>query len=258
MPFLPLARHRAAITALLALAGFTPSALAHSYGETLLSRALHAYPAITGLRIEASDKIGQPIIVMGGAFTGSAPESVALNNAMGERIGTLIATGRHSQRASVADWLTHHIYVVGNLSEDDPFVAGAHSSPRAQAIVERMLAADPALVTLAFHVGASGAANRILASSFGRIGKPGDADDARVIDQGAVLRETTNQGRRFAVELPLLDRQHRVVGALSVSYRAAADGADGALLRATRLRDAIARRIASLDAIQSGTVREKL
>lgn len=253
---MPAARFRLASLAaivLLAGAGFAPPAAARSYGESLLDRALRAFPGVTGLRIDATDKTGQPLVVTSGT-AGAAGDRVVLVNAMAEPIGQLGISGKHfshRQATRLAAWLARHIYVVGNLAEPDPFVAGALASSRSQTIVERALAADPSLVTLAFHVGASGADNRILASSFGRIGKPGDADDARVIDQGAVLRETTNQGARFAVELPLLDRQRRIVGALSVSYRANTAGADGALLRATALRNAIARQIPSLTALRN-------
>jgi hypothetical protein len=168
---------------------------------------------------------------------------------MGDPIGTVtirFARRHHATASAIAAELSRAIYVADNLAEPDPFVAGAHRSRKGQAIVEREMAANPDLVTLAMHVGPSGADNAILASNFGRIGKPGDKDDAKVIDQGATLRETTNGGRRLAVSLPLLDRRGRVVGSLSTSFLIGPGGADAAATRAVAVRDIIARQIGSL------------
>jgi hypothetical protein len=168
---------------------------------------------------------------------------------MGDPVGTISLTfskPRHIPASAIAAEASRKIYLANNLIEPDPFVPGAHRSKVAQAIVDRLMVGNPDLVTLGLHIGASGASNAILASNFGRIGKHGDKDDARVIDDKAILTEPTNGGRRLAVSLPMLDRKGRVVGALSTSFVVGAGGFDAASARAVQIRDAIARQISSL------------
>ena len=146
----------------------------------------------------------------------------------------------------VAAWLARLIYVAGNLAEADPIVAGAVRYFRARALVEHSLTHVPGFVTLALHIAPPGAANSIVASRFGRIGKAGGKDDLHVEQDGAVLREVTNGGGRLAVALPLLDRAGRSIGALSTSF-AVPSGTDPQNLypRAVAVRDAITRCIPS-------------
>jgi iron complex outermembrane receptor protein len=211
-------------------------------------------PGISGVRIEAVGKDGRQIVGSRGALVTRATD---LRNSMGDPIGSislgfarrLDTKAQNRALSSIAANLSRHIYMAANLLEADPFVPGARRSAHAQAIVERMMAANRDLVTLAFHIGESGASNEILASNFGRIGKPGDADDAQVIDHGATLREVTNGGRRAAIELPLLDRHGRIVGALSTSFVVGAGGAEAAARRAAQVRNEIAGQIDSLSQI---------
>ena len=122
--------------------------------------------------------------------------------------------------SAIASEISRRIYSSASLSEPAPFVAGAPLAPSAQALIEDAINRDPLLITLAFHVTPPWAqTNSIVASSFGRIGKVADADDERVMREGATLRELTNGGKRLAIELPLLDARGRVVGALSTSFR---------------------------------------
>ena len=221
----------------------------HSYGDTLIVGLLAAHKDIAGIAIQATAKDGSAIHLARGTFRPDNSMSVPLTNSMAEPIGTIVigfTRIRHVPAETVAHEASRRIYLANNLIEPDPFVAGAHRSRRGQAIVDRMMIANSDLVTLGMHIGSSGADNTILASNFGRIGKPGDKDDARVIDQGAVLKEPTNGGRRLAVSLPLLDRRGGVVGALSTSFLVGPGGFDQAAARAVEVRDAIARQIASL------------
>ncbi|MDB5676882.1 MAG: hypothetical protein JWM65_3864 [Sphingomonas bacterium] len=214
------------------------------YGDRLLAEAAHRSGA--ALHIEARTKDGA-LIAIGPAVTGGV--TVPLSDAMGHAIGTLTAApGTHA--AATTAWLSRRIYVAGNLAEPDPFVAGAVHVPRADALVERMLARFPDLVTLALHVAPPGGGNIIVASNFGRIGKPGDRDDRQVEQDGAVLREVTDNGARFAVELPLLDRTGRSIGALSTSFAVSA-GSDPQVhyARAVAVRDVLARLIPSRAAL---------
>jgi hypothetical protein len=215
-----------------------PATVGPRYGDTLLAEAAHNSGA--ALHIDARGKDGTPIAI-GPVVTGGA--TVPLADAMGNPIGTLtVAPG--ARAATTAAWLSRRIYVAGNLVERDPFVAGAVRARRGEALVEAMLTRFPDVVTLALHVTPPGSDNMIVASSFGRIGKPGDSDDRHVEQDGAVLREVTDGGRRLAVELPLLDRAGHIIGALSTSFAVPPESdPQDRYARALAVRDALAHHI---------------
>lgn len=223
----------------------------NSYGDTLIDGIMARHRDLAFVQIDATVRDGTPIVLRRGP---TAPNTIRmpLANSMGEPIGAITVRfthKRHEAAAMIAIDAARRIYVADNLIEADPFVAGAHRSALAQRIVDRTMADNPDLVTLGLHVGASGADNAILASSFGRIGKPGDKDDARVIHAGVILKEPTNGGNRLAVSLPLHDRQRHVIGALSTSFLVGLGGVDAAVARASVVRDEIARQLPSLAAV---------
>jgi hypothetical protein len=243
-----------ALCGVLAVATAASPPPARRYGDFLLERIGQAHPGVEAISVTALAKDGSPISISRGRARHGHEETSPLVNSMGERIGTFtiaFAHARHAPASAIGSDLSRAIYLADNLVEPDPFVAGARRSAKGQAIIERMMVAYPDLVTLAFHVGLSGAQNAILASNFGRIGKPGDKDDAKVIDQGAILREPTNGGRRLAVSLPLLDTHGRTVGALSTSFRVGAGGNEEAYRRALLVRDAIARQVRSISDVSN-------
>jgi iron complex outermembrane receptor protein len=221
----------------------------HTYGDTLIDGLMAAHRDIAGVEIHSTARDGTPIVLTRGVPGAAGAETLPLANSMGETIGTIglcFRGARHVSAAAVAQAAARKVYLANNLIEADPFVTGAHRNLHAQALVDRMMAANPDLVTLGLHIGASGASNAILASNFGRIGKPGDKDDARVIDKGETLKEPTNGGRRLAVSLPLLDHRGRVVGGLSTSFVVGPGGNAVAEARAVEIRNRMARQIASL------------
>lgn len=114
----------------------------------------------------------------------------------------------------------------------------------AQELLDATLAADRELVVAVMHVTpAGGSQNVIIASNIGRIGKPGDEDDLRVIETGKPHVEV-GHGRRLEVELPIYDAAHTTVGALGLvwKYRGGEDQA-AFERRAMKIRDALGRRI---------------
>jgi len=241
-----------AVACAITVAGIAMPATAQTYGDTLAARIARANPGVTGIAIDAAGKAGKPIHVAWGTTADQAPV-FDLANATGDRVGTIrITSQRKLDVAAIARNAARRIYVADNLAEPDPFVAGATRSPRGQAIVDATIDANPDLVTLAFHVALPGGGNTIVASNFGRIGKPADADDADVVANGTVRTEVTDGGRRLAVELPLLDAKRRVIGALSTSFTMrGADDQKRVQARAVDVRDAIARRIPTLSALAS-------
>ncbi len=115
----------------------------------------------------------------------------------------------------------------------------------AQELVDRTVASDRALLVVVMHVTPPGAPqNVIIASNIGRIGKPADADDQRVIDTGKPNLEVAHGGRRFEVELPLHDASRTTIGALGLVWKYHAGEPKSALeRRATKIRDDLARHI---------------
>lgn len=222
-----------------------------TYGETLLDGAHARHPNLVSARIDVTGKAGQMIRVeRRWGSTKATAMSLPLTDAIGKVIGSIAIGMRCDDRGeaeAVAASLGRRTYSPDGLAEPDPLVAGTMRAPAAQAMVEAIVDHEPELVTLAFHVAPPGdAINRIVASSFGRIGKPADADDLHVVRDGSVLREMTNGGRRLAVELPLFDRRGRTIGALSTSFRIGPTlSPDAAAVRAVGVRDSIARKIAS-------------
>lgn len=228
--------------------------LGSTYGEHLLDLVHRQHPEISVVQIEAVDR-GRPIdLQRRWSERPGASEKKSLFDANGNEIGTILLQSRCSRLVGsndIAASLSRRIYSAASLNEPDPFVVGAVRAPFGQQLIDQALASDPAIITLAFHVTAPGAKlNTIIASSFGRIGKPGDKDDEAVIKEAKTLKEITNGGRRVAVELPLLDSRKRVIGALSTSFRMA-PGADPAEIekRAIALREVLARSISSLKAL---------
>ena len=230
---------------LVASSGIAATPVGPRYGDTLAATLMSHDHAIHGLRITATTKDGRAIVIQSGDTPADA--GVTLRDAMGSPIGTIALAGRGpAEEERAAAYLARRIYVAGNLVEPDPAAPGVVRSAKGQKLVEAMLARFPDLVTLAMHVALPGQPDRIIASSFGRIGKPADGDDAKVAG-GATLREITDGGTRLAVELPLLDGAGRTIGALSTSLRVRA-GSDPAsrVPRAMAVRDALRRSIPSV------------
>ena len=226
-----------------------------SYGEDLLNWMHLRHPEISSAAIEIAD--GQSRHVVSSRQWSSrsrVSETRALADANGNPIGIVVLSSACPNIANadeVVQELARRIYSPASLAEPDPFVAGAVRAPAGQALIDDALTRDPDIITLAFHVTAPGGKiNGIAASSFGRIGKPADADDEAVIVQNKIVREITNGGKRLAVELPLLDARGRTIGALSTSFKMA-PGAnpDEIQRRAVLLRDSLARAKPSLKAL---------
>lgn len=223
-----------------------------SYGETLIAQVRQRDAHVIAISISVRGKDGENIVVGSTGKPGRHIVSAPIANSMGEPIGTISVRfdRRGGSAARIAQHLGRRIYVSENLRDPDPFVAGTARARQAQAIVERMIDHHPDLVTLAMHIAPPGSENIILASNFGRIGKRADKDDMHVINDGAVLREVTNGGKRLAVELPQLDRSGKVIGALSTSFTVtASQSAEQAYAKAIALRDEIARATPSLEAL---------
>ena len=115
----------------------------------------------------------------------------------------------------------------------------------AQELVDQIVAKNPDLLVVAMHVTPpKSASNVIIASNIGRIGKPGDDDDMRVINSGKPNLEVAHGGHRYEVELVMHDVVGETIGALGLvwPYKAGQDKA-AFEKKAVKIRDAMARRI---------------
>ena len=115
----------------------------------------------------------------------------------------------------------------------------------AQELVDRTVAQHPDLRAVVMHVTPPKApGNVIIASSIGRIGKPGDADDLEVIATGKTRVEMDRGNKRIEVELALRDVGGETVGALGLVWRYPVGGNHDEFVRiANAIRDSLARRI---------------
>lgn len=226
-----------------------------SYGEDLLDWMHLRHPEISSAAIEVTDNQGRHFASSRQWSARSrVRETRVLADANGNPIGTVALASpcpNISKADEVVEELSRRIYSPASLAEPDPFIAGAVRAPTGQALIDDALKRDPDIITLAFHVTAPrGTINRIAASSFGRIGKPADADDQAIIEQNKLVREVTNGGKRLAVELPLLDASGRTIGALSTSFKMTSGAnPDEIQQRAVLLRDSLARETPSLKAL---------
>ena len=115
----------------------------------------------------------------------------------------------------------------------------------AQELVDRTVAQHPDLRAVVMHVTPPNTTgNVIIASSIGRIGKPGDADDLEVIATGNTRVEMDRGNKRIEVELGLRDVGGETIGALGLVWRYPVGGNHGEFVRtANMIRDQLARRI---------------
>jgi hypothetical protein len=145
----------------------------------------------------------------------------------------------------IRDGLAKRILDSASLVEPHPFDPLATTRTHAQKLVDETLQRHPELNLMAMRVTPpKGRDNVIIASNFGRIGKRADEADARVIATGQP--RVLAIGKRYEVELPLLDLAGGVVGALSVGWpKVAEEKADVA--KAEKLRDELRKQIPSLE-----------
>ena len=121
----------------------------------------------------------------------------------------------------------------------------------AQELVDQVLARNPQLLTVTLRTTTPELPNYpIVASNIGRLGKVADASDMPIIVDGKTLVETTPDGKRLKVGLPLQDINGSNIGALRLQFALRA-GADKAALEkaAVQIRSTMARRILSAESL---------
>jgi len=184
---------------------------------------------------------------------------LAMRDVAGETIGALGLVFPYRQgdnksalekkAIAIRDRMAKRILNSASLVEPYPFDPLATTKTHAQKLVDETLRTHPELIVLALHVTPpKGRDNIILASSFGRIGKKADDDDAKVIASGEPSAGVYSNGKRYGVELRLLDASGKTIGALSAGwpYRQGEDE-KAFLARAEQVRDELRARIPSVE-----------
>ncbi len=260
----------------------------HSYVQHLVEIAVAAHPEIVELDIAATPpktatsivvasnagRIGKPAersdvaIVATGASTSAVNAAgdrftVAqpLKDVSGETIGAMDVVFRHAKgtdtksaerlAGELQSFFQKHVLSVANLADAYPYKPDFTADNAAQALVNKTMARRPELLVLGMHVTLpDGRGNVMLGSNIGRIGKAADEDDMRVVNTGKSNYEVAENGKRYEVELLLLDSAGRNVGALGTVFHYKA-GDDKAALNALALqiRDEMARQIPTAAAL---------
>lgn len=118
----------------------------------------------------------------------------------------------------------------------------------AQHLADEVVAQTPGLLVIAMH--ASAPDYPIVASNIGRIGKPADEDDKRVITTGKTNLEVAHGGTRFEVELAMRDVDGKTVGAIGLVFPYHAGQSKTALEhQAMAIRDRLARRTLNAESL---------
>ena len=230
--------------------------LAKPMATSLLAWELRRHPQLE-IRSNRARRILATARFQAGQRSRSGPSSRSccrLPMPSADQIGTVALSmprgPRTADAAKIAADISRHVYAASGLAEARSVRRWVRSAPRKPSdLIERGAQREPSLVTIAFHVALPGRDNQIVASNFGRIGKPADADDRRVIATSTVLQEVTNEGKRFAVELPLRDHSGRTIGALSTSFMGTPGGQQAAYKSAQRVQQDLARSIPHLESL---------
>ncbi len=143
---------------------------------------------------------------------------------------------------------TQHRLAAFALAALLPALAPASDIPvkiYAQELVDRTVAQHPDLRAIVMHVTPPKApGNVVIASSIGRIGKPGDANDLDVIATGKTRTAMDHGNKRIEVDLALRDVGGDTIGSLGLVWRYPVGGNHEEFERqANVIRDGLARRI---------------
>jgi hypothetical protein len=118
----------------------------------------------------------------------------------------------------------------------------------AQALVVKMMAENPTLLTAGMHcVPPGGDKPHIIASTLNVIGKPSDPEDLDVGAKGFTTISPNLKVPKLGIMLPLHDRSGKIIGALALAFKYR-EGEDQVkyFAEATAIRDRVAKEIPSL------------
>lgn len=135
-----------------------------------------------------------------------------------------------------------------SFGADAQYGAPADNKIYAQALVNKVMAANPQLVAAGMHVAKPGTDEyKIIATSLNVVGKPCDPSDLEVAVKGKTVINPMPAASKFGVLLPLHDRSGKLIGGCAVQFKYR-DGDDQVklIVLAYTLRDNLAKDIASV------------
>lgn len=225
-----------------------------------LERAKH--PEITQVSVVTQDagKDPSPAAMSPADATpasGGVTVETPLHDVSGDDIGKLTIgfKAKAARNAAVARAvqaaLGKHLISAKNAVDPYPYSADYSPATFSQALVDKTAAKHPEVIILAIHSTPPGSKiNVISGSTIGRIGKPADEDDLRVIEKGSTNLEVAENGKRFEVELPLNDAKGHRIGALGVVFNyKKGDDKERLHKRGIAVRDEMAKAIPSAEAL---------
>lgn len=250
-----------------------------SYGQELVSRVMHKYhntEALT-LYVTVPHTVSPQAIASSTGKTGTAPTPAAAkvlktgrpqfsysagqleaampmldvsNKKAGVMTLTLKGNGKRAlehEASTIRTYLQRHTSYAANLVQKALWDKNLPLNSYAQELVDQELAMHPDVLIMAIHAATpKNATPEILGSNIGRIGKPDDSDDARVVNQGKTNLENNTSLQRYEVELPLNDAAGKRIGALGVVFPLTKGINEKARHEeAIHIRDEMARKIAS-------------
>ena len=256
---------------------------AGSYGQELVNRLVHQHHNVAALTIYLTPPGAhavQAVAASNGKTGQSAPPAAAealarareyfvyrpgrlmaalpLADMSGKKAGviTLTLTGRNRRRlvheaGAIRAYLTRNTSYAANLLQKALWDPRLPLNSYAQHLVDETLSRHPDVLILAIHAATPlNVDPEILGSNIGRIGKPADSDDMRVVRDGKTNLEINKTLDRYEVELPLKDVSGARIGALGVVFVLPPHADLKAKHReAIHIRDALARRIPSAAAL---------
>lgn len=151
---------------------------------------------------------------------------------------------------AIRDALSRRILSLANLMDPYPYEPMVTTKTRAQTLIDEALLRHPEVTVLALRARIQGELV-LLGSTFGRHGKKGDADDAKVLESKAPITGVYSNGHRFGVDMALHDRSGAPIGTMNVGY-ALKNGQDTKPLvnQALALREELQHRIAATPALE--------
>lgn len=220
----------------------SPQAIASSSGKTGMAPPPAAAEALKTWRSHFSYSAGQ--------LEAAMPMLDVSNKKAGVMTLTLKGSSKSSlerEASAIRTYLQRNTSYAANLVQKALWDKNLPLNSYAQDLVDQELSMHHDVLIMAIHAATpKNSTPEILGSNIGRIGKPDDSDDARVVNQGKTNLENNTGLQRYEVELPLNDAAGKRIGALGVVFPLTKGINEKARHEeAIRIRDEMARKIPS-------------
>jgi hypothetical protein len=158
---------------------------------------------------------------------------------------------QRAEAGAIRDYLRRRTLDSVNLTDPYPYDSHFEGNTYGQHVVDETLSLHKDLLVLGLHASPTeNSASVILASNFGRIGKPDDAGDLKIVATEQTQSLVTKAGNRCNFGLPLHDILGHTIGLITVAYAYAdGDNQTALLARAVGVRDEVSRHLLNRDSL---------